>query len=504
MRYQRSSTWRCFVSAVAILVGGIISGGIIGCANPRGPRMPTPVAGAADPPHVVAPHVSAPQEPPRLPPAPAIRQVQFLKTGDEPSGEVSVAQVTVDVPAAESTGDSVEALVETAIQRNPRLLHLYQQYQAASARAEYVAELPDPKFGANVFGAPIETAAGSQRANMNLSQTIPWLSRLDAQQQRACLEAMAIRAEFAAEQLQVVAGVRTAWARLYTIDKQIDIAEANRELLNSLIGVANARIATGQASQGDVLLGTLELSQLEERLLTYRRQRRSVEAEINRLVGRAPETPVHGPKQLPLEEPARDASEIYQIALSHQPEIEAARLRTQATRWGIEVARLMRRPDVTFSASYFATDNNRPPTPVVHVGEDPWALGVQVSLPLWRHKYDSMENEAGWKHQAAHSTVDDVSRRYEARILDVVTEAKRAAETARLYQATILPQARQTLSADQKSYANGSVEFDRVMQDYRNLLTLELGYHKALGDLAIASAQLQQAAGRNLMESPPN
>lgn len=443
--------------------------------------------------------------------APMIQQVNFRETeeaeGDETAEDIAAPEPDEEAeeiapPPSRLADASVNFLVDTALDQNPRLIRLYREYQAAAARSQYVDKLPDPKLGANVFGNPIETASGSQRANMNLSQTIPWLGRLNAQQQQACLEAFAVRAEFAAERLRVIAGVRAGWYRLYVLDKQIETAEANQKLLESLIDVANARIATGKASQGDVLLGTLELSQLEERLLTYRKQRRGVEAEINRLVGRPAETPIQSPTELIVGVPELNAVAIHQIALSSQPEIEAARLRTQATRWGIEVARLSRRPEFTFSANYFFTDDNRPASTVVDVGQDPWAVGVQVSLPIWREKYDAMQNEAGWKHQAAHSSVQELSDRYDAMILDLITEAERAAETARLYESTILPQARQTLSADQDSYSNGTVEFDRVIRDYRNLLTLELGYQKAIGDLAIANARIQQAAGQDLTFSP--
>lgn len=442
---------------------------------------------------------------------PNIRQVTFQEggeSGSSPSLQEGVVDDVSELPNDDIVGEfphglsDLNVLIRTAMVQNPRLSRLYQDYQAAAARSEYVDKLPDPKLGANVFGDPIETAAGSQRANMNLSQTVPWLGRLSAQQQQACFEAFAIRAEYAAERLRVVASIRVGWYRLYVIDKQIETAEGNQELLESLIDVANARIATGNASQGDVLLGTLELSKLEERLLTYRRQRRAVEAEINRLAGRPAEIPITSPQGIPTGMIDLDAVTIHQIALGSQPEIDAARLRTQATRWGIEVARLQRRPDFMLSASYFFTDANRPATPVVNVGEDPWALGVQVSIPIWKQKYDAMQNEAGWKHQAAHSSVAELADRYDALILDLVTESQRASETAKLYTTTILPQARQTLSADQESYSNGSVEFDRVIRDYRNLLTLELGYHQAIGDLAIANAHIQQAAGRDLMVSP--
>ncbi|WP_197533951.1 TolC family protein [Symmachiella dynata] len=396
---------------------------------------------------------------------------------------------------------SLQELEQLALDQNPTLVRLYREYLAASSRSQYVDKLPDPNVGANVFIEPIETAAGSQRANISVSQMIPWLGKLSAEEQRACFEALAISADYRAERLRILAGIRTGWYRLYVIDKQIETTNANQLLLESLIDVANAKVATGTASQGDVLLGTLELSRLEERLLTYRRQRVAVEAEVNRLVAQSAGTQIIVPETISVQPPQWDATEIYQIALQSQPDFQAAQLRTQATRWGIEVARLSRRPSVTLSANYFPTDDNRPISPFVNVGENPWSLGVHMSIPIGNEKYSAMQDEATWKHFASHDSLQALYDKYDALIVDLLTEARRAEETATLYQQTILPQARQTLEADQESYSNGTVEFDRVVQDYRNLLTLELGYHQSIGDMAVMIAQIRRAAGQDIPNS---
>lgn len=489
----------------AILCLCLIGHVVLGCSSPRalrseaqrtipppcrldtGPEAVSSDVGLQHPIRMVATWEPEDSEPPRPSEGPRA-------DADFPE-PVASAAVALEEP-------DLQQLVDTALDQNPTLIRLYREYRAAVARSGYADKLPDPRVGANIFGNPIETAAGSQQANFNFSQTVPWLSRLNAEQQRACLEALAARAEVAAERLRVAAAVRTNWYRLYVLDKQIEIAQTNQSLLKSLIDVANARIATGNATQGDVLLGTVELSKLEERLLTYRRQRRAVEAEINRLAARPADTPVPSPQEIEVGMPEGDAAALHQLAVSLQPEFEAARLRTQATRWGIEVARLRRRPEITLSASYFATDDNRPSSTVVEVGEDPWALGMQVSLPIWHEKYNAMRSEAGWEHLASHDSVEELYLRYDALIAEQLAEAQRAADTAILYETTILPQARQTLAADQEAYANGTVEFDRVIRDYRSLLTLQLGYHTSIGELAIANARLEEAVGAPVPVAP--
>jgi outer membrane protein, heavy metal efflux system len=412
--------------------------------------------------------------------------------------------VTAEEAAPESWSppvtDDLETLLALADAANPRVRQLRQEAAAAWAKVRYVDKLPDPTVGANVFGHPIETAAGSQRANLTVMQMIPWLSRLDAQSQQAAFEAMAAQQAAEAERLKVIAEVRVAWYRLFVLGKQIETTQANQQLLATLVEVATARVATGEATQGDVLLATLELSRLQEQLVTLEQQVISTQADLNRRVGRHARYPIPLPEELDVTLPEWSHELLLETARQRQPEIAAAELRTSAARWGIEIARLRQRPDLSLSASWFAIEGNRPASPIVDVGRDAWSLGAQVSVPLWHGKYRAMRDEAAWKHSASRAAVEDVVRMYDALLRDLLAQARSAHEIATLYEETIIPQAQQTLESDQRAFAENVVEFDRVIQDFRNLLVMELAYHQSLGQLAIAVAQIEQAAGTRLAQ----
>ncbi len=404
----------------------------------------------------------------------------------------------VTVADAESFVDELSELEAQAASANPKLRRLQQEANAAWAKVRYVDKLPDPTVGVNVFGHPVETAAGSQRANLTLMQMIPWLDRLNAQQQQACFEAMALQQSYEAEQLRVIGDLRAAYYRLYILQRQRETIEGNQELLEALTEIVNARVATGKASPGDVLLGTLELSRLEEQLVTLRQQVRSTTAEINRLMNRPVEIPINVPAELNVPTPTWAHAMLVQTAFDQQPVIASAHLQSNASRWGVEVAELRRRPDFQVGAAWFFMDDNRPSSMVVDVGRDAWSVGATMSIPLDREKYDAIRDEALWKHAASNANVEDVQREFDARLLDLLEQARAADETAKLYQDTIIPQSEQTLRADQESLIDGSVEFDRVIQDFRNLLTLEFGYHRAVGQLATSIARIQQAVGVDL------
>jgi len=421
--------------------------------------------------------------------------------------------VPAPAPAAEFSGseslaagnvlyeDTLDNLENWAVNANPSLRRLREEAAAARAKTGYVAKLPDPSLGTMFFIPPMNLDPDRQVAEVQIMQMIPWLSRLSAEAQQAHLDALAAENLYHAERLRVMGDLRANWFKLYVLGKQIETIEADKAQLESLIKTANARVATGDAQPGDVLMATLELSALQEQLLSYRQQVAATAAELNRLAGRDVGVRIMPPESLVAELPLWDHEMLRQIARQSQPELNAARLRTAAAQWGIEVARLKRRPDLTFGAGWILMD--APGAMMSGAGADSFTVGLTATVPLWHRKYDAMTAEASSMHVAAHASEDEVALRLDALLRDLWEQARASQQTVELYQKSILPQARQTFEADQKSLVNNTVTFDRVVRDYRTLLNLELGYHRALGQLATTLARIRQAVGVDLPPQPP-
>jgi len=432
---------------------------------------------------------------------------QVLLTAHEqvvtPAGSAAVAQFdAVPIPAAppDVPPESLAELEAQALANNPTLRRLRQEAAAEWSRAQYVAKLPDPSVGGMVYTPPMDFEPDRQRAELQAMQMIPWLGRLQAEERQACLEAMAAENMYRAERLRVIGDLRANWFKLYVLGKQVETAEAEQSQVDSLVKTASARVATGDAQPGDVLMATLELSNLQEQLLSFGRERAATTAEINRLVGRHVAVPITTPTILDLETPYWNFEFLRHMAHESQPELTAARLRTAASRWGIEVARLKRRPDVTLGAGWVVMD--APGAMMPGAGRDSFTVGVTTTVPLWKRKYDAIRDEASRKHDAAHASEEETALEIDALLYELWQQAESSRRTLELYESSILPQARQTFQADQKSLGNNSVTFDRVIRDYRTLLTLQLGYHKALGEFATALARIRQAVGVDLHAHP--
>ena len=396
--------------------------------------------------------------------------------------------------------ETLQDLEAWAAANNPTLQRMQQEAAAKWAKTRYVSKLPDPSVGGTVYTPPMDFVPDRQLAELQISQMIPWLRRLKAEAQRAQMEALAAENMYRTERLRVVGDLRATWFKLYVLSKQIQTTESDKSQLESLIKTANARIAAGDAQPGDVLLATLELSALQQQLISYRQQVVATTAELNRLAGRDARLAVVPPPVIDAELPKWNHELLRQVAREAQPELNAARLRTAATRWGIEVTSLRRRPDLTFGAGWVVMD--APGSTMPDAGRDSFTLGVAANVPIWHRKYDAMTAEAMREHAAAHASEDEIALRLDAMLLELWEQARANQQTVELYEKSILPQARQTFEADQKALVNNAVTFDRVIRDYRALLNLELGYHRAMGELATTLARIRQTVGVDLEEIP--
>jgi cobalt-zinc-cadmium efflux system outer membrane protein len=409
-------------------------------------------------------------------------------------GVVRLVSAEADVGSVVADPDrQLEALEALAADDNPTLRRMRQETAAAWSRTRYVGRLPDAALGSRFFIPPMNFEPDRQVADVELMQTIPWLARLDAEQKRACMEALALENEYSAERLRVISKVREQWFAFYALQKECEIIAAEREPIELLVNSASDRVATGDAQPNDVLMAALELSSLQEREWTARRQLVATVAELNRLAGRPADTQIKPPQTIAPATTIADPPALFALAVANQPAVQAARLQSLATRWGIEIARLQRRPDLTLGVGWVAMDAVAGAP--AGAGRDSFTLGVTTTLPINRRKYGAMLSEATQMHAAAHATEDEVLQQLDATIQSLYEQIESVRRTVRLYEQEILPQARQAFDANQQALATGAASIDRVLRDYRTLLNFQLGYHRSLAKLASGLAQLQQTVG---------
>ncbi len=109
-----------------------------------------------------------------------------------------------------------------------------------------------------------------------------------------------------------------------------------------------------------------------------------------------------------------------------------------------------------------------------------------------QHSVYSVKNTTRWIPKPLESIAPPKARPVTTTLccLTLLEQTHTAEETAKLYTQTIFLQTRQALQTDQQPYAQDKVEFNRIIRDFRSVITLEIGYHRSFTEMPTALAKI--------------
>lgn len=294
----------------------------------------------------------------------------------------------------------------------------------------------------------------------------------------------------------MVADTRRAFWSYYFTARGMEVIKTDRKLLAQFRQIAESKYKAGTATQQDVLLASVELSNLDNELFVLRQRRTTSIAMLNSLLDRPIDTPVPEPKLAALNDISLRLDRLLDEAADVNPELGKIRQRIEAFRQRLELARLQRWPDLTASIDYKAVSHDG--LAPMATGEDQWWLGFGINLPIWTKKLDAAEREA---RQGIFEGIADLTnqRNHVAfRVQDALVKVDTQQRLVLLFRDVIVPQVTQTVEVSESGYRSGKEDFLTLFENWRKLLDFELMYHQSLSQLEQNFAELQQVVGRDL------
>jgi outer membrane protein, heavy metal efflux system len=415
---------------------------------------------------------------------------------DTPEQPVAAAEP----PAAPDAPIDLDASVALALEANPGVQAMRQRYEGMLERPDQERALPDPMVAYAFMFEDVVTANGPSMGILELSQEFPFPGKRPLRAGISRAEAEAAEQSWRTARLQVAYEVRSAYYRLYRIDRSVEIVLQEAEVLDRLERVARARYAGGLATQGDVFRAQTERSRIEERLIQLRREREAVAAGFNAALNRPRTEPV-GPALQPPPPVAGlpPVDELERLAREARPEIFEAEHLLEANRQRIRLARRDYYPDfrVMFQWNRIgSTENPFAPNP----GQDAYMAMVGVNIPIWRKKLRAAVREAESMTAMAQSEVQDRHNIVGSEVHAMVAMLRMRNELVTLYERTLIPQAQSSLLAAEVAYQTGRVDFLSVLDSERSILDLRLAHTMVLADLGEALSGLERAVGRDLRD----
>lgn len=296
--------------------------------------------------------------------------------------------------------------------------------------------------------------------------------------------------------------LRTAYYSYLFLGDAIRINRGSQELLTQMIKVAQTKIRTDKAKYSAVLTAQVELSKLNDDIITLEQQRETVVAEINTLLNRPPDALLGPPVAVTDMDLGLSLEELYEAAIQNRQELHQQRLRIGKMTTMAELATRMAYPDASTGASYFE-DRMRSSS---GTGGTKPAFATRRELnhrqTPWFGQRDAYIREIKTRTGALEKTLTAIEDDTRFRVKKAHFGVETAKRSVSLYRNALLPQARQALEAAQAGYRAGRTDFLTFLDAQRTLLEVQLSEQRALQDHRTGLARLDQIVGQPLKRVP--
>ena len=266
--------------------------------------------------------------------------------------------------------------------------------------------------------------------------------------------------------------------------------QATVEFLKQLDQDTGRNVVQRVALQAEALDVKAQLVQAEFALLKLQDPLETQKQQLNRLMGRDPDTPFEVDPLAATDFEMPDLKRAYAVAIESRPEVRLARLQVRKAELDRRIKRAERIPDVSLALTSVATVNLSQVLP-----NRLSVVGVQVTWDVydWGRKREQAKEKRLAEEQASLDENDieaqiivEVAHQYRKLI-----EARKQVEVA---QATQLAR-RELLRVTQNRYGQRDVLLSDVLKAQSGLMEADNRFTQALLDVATAQADFEKALG---------
>ena len=407
------------------------------------------------------------------------------------------AVVTQPAPVSVSQPTTLAALVDELERNNPEIKAARREVDMRVARIAPAGAPPDPTLSAGYMGGllrppffPSANASDSFR-QFGLSQEIPYPGKLALKSRVAATEADAERWNSENTRRRLIADLKTTYIEYQYVNRSLDVLQRNKERLEQMRQIAEARFSVGQGIQQDVLKAQVEISLILERQALFEQQRNALQAQINGLLFRPQDTPLESTLAFEITPLTTPVEDLRALAQQNYPALKRDERVIDRGQQSLTLARKELLPDFAINV-----------TSQKFVGDMPWMYGVDfmVKIPIfWQRKQRPMIAEAAAALESGRQMRDATVSMASAQVTQEYLAGTTSRRLANLYSDSVLPQARLSLESALASYQVGRVDFLSLLTNFVTVLSYEINYEEQNARYLQALARLEPLTGLSLI-----
>jgi len=400
---------------------------------------------------------------------------------------------------AETPRLSVEELVKEAMQNNPEILAAQKRWDVFKAKVPQAAALEDPMFGFGVVNLPYNFSFRDEDMTMkefSISQKFPFPGKRPLMKEMAEKEAEAVSTEISGKVHQVIRDIKAAYYELSHVYRTSEVTQRNKQILEDFAKIAEARYSVGEGLQQDVLKAHIEVSKMVDELLMLDQRKRALEAKLNLLLDRPPETPLAEPEDVVFRKISLPSGDLQKMAVEMNPTLRGMKKMIETKEKALALAKKEYYPDFNVRFAYGQRDNG----PDMK-RRDMLTGMVEVNLPIfYKSKQGQKVAEAQAELQSSEAQYRAMKNEVFSMISDMDSMIHRSERKLDLYKTGIIPQASLQIQSSLSAYRVNKADFMALLDSQMTLFKYELEYHQALTDYERSVANLGAIAGKEFFE----
>ncbi len=386
------------------------------------------------------------------------------------------------------TNDRLELkqLIQMVLERNPSLAAMQQAWQVAKNRIDQVSSWDDPMLSYAFAPQTLGLDDQDLGQNIQLSQKLPWPGKLGLKEDSARFQAQAKQENIEVVRLRLIEISVRSFADWYYIHEALRINRVNQDLWQEFRVIAELKYGTGRASKQDALRAEMEQAMLEHAAIVLLRKKRNIQANLNTLLNRSPDSQIPLPGKMPEAVTIPAVNDLRQMALAKHPELKALLTTEKASEAQVKLAEREYYPDFRINAGYnslWAQEEKR------------YTVGLGINIPLAFSKRSARVDEKRARNQQLKWQLIEK----QAEIVGAVQRAYNGAQESRhvlkLYRKKLLPLAEENLHAAKSDYQSGKGNFLDLVSVEKNLIQTQLNQAQALADYHSRLALLARHVG---------
>ena len=391
----------------------------------------------------------------------------------------------------------LDSLIAIAVRSNPELKMARYESSAAQARISPARTLPDPQLTIMAGNVPSNFSLTSDEMTMfpqfKIMQMFPWFGKLSAAGDVEKYGYQASSDRLSTVTLQVISELKKVYGQIYSVEKSIRYLEYKRQLLQSVVKVAEQLFAVGQVPQQDVFRATAELTMVQSDIITMHSMLADMDAKLGALLGQNAPYSVQV-DTLPL--PSLDSLTTLEARLGKSnPELKQIRNVELAAKAKTVFARKDAVPDVNVGFSYGYRSALMPDGTKA---SNMMNFEVGLSLPIFfGARQRKMIDEADFMQRASEEQYGAAKLGLYSELRSTYADAEAQSKLIPLYTKELIPQYEATYNSSLSSYSVGKTTFAMLIDNLTTLINTKIELAKIESAYFSASAQIAKLVGES-------